>query len=116
MYLHDSSIKELRDVLCNPHISQNSTVAAVIEDAASELEWYAEIVSKLQKENEALEKLRNDAWAETNGLKTKVDDLQTEVKRLKVLLRYAYEMPMNEAGNYNENIVWVEKVKKILKG
>lgn len=40
----------------------------------------------------------------------------SEKEILKELLRYAYNLPMNEAGDYDENVEWCTKVKQILEG
>jgi len=34
--------------------------------------------------------------------------------KLRKLLRYAFELPSNEAGNYEENVKWQEDVEQAL--
>ena len=43
-------------------------------------------------------------------------DSQAEVERLKELLRYPYELPMNIAGDYDANTEWNKKAEQALKG
>lgn len=40
---------------------------------------------------------------------------EQENERLKELLKYAYELPMNEAGDYDENVAWMKSCEQALK-
>jgi len=58
-----------------------------------------------------LEKVRERAVQ----LQAQADLKDKEIAGLKELLRYPYEMPMHEAGNYDENCKWKDEVEQALK-
>ena len=41
--------------------------------------------------------------------------LEEQNEKLVELLVYAYSLPMNEAGDYNENIKWQKETEQALK-
>ncbi len=53
---------------------------------------------------------------EDDGPLSKTEQLQAENEVLKKLVRYHYVMPMNTAGDYDENIAWITEADKALKG
>lgn len=44
-----------------------------------------------------------------------IEELQAEIKRLKDLLKYAYDLPI-DAGNFEEKNKWLLEVEQALKG
>jgi len=66
------------------------------------------------QEKRALDKAC-DKLQYTNPRK-RIDYLQAENKHLRELLSYSYNLPMNEAGAYDENIKWQKEVEQALKG
>ena len=49
------------------------------------------------------------------NIKEQIKQLQAELFLAKNLLRYTYNLPMNEAGGYEENIAWKDACKQVLK-
>ena len=43
-----------------------------------------------------------------------ISEMDKEIERLKKLLKYSYDLPMNEAGEYDENIAWEKKARQAL--
>lgn len=64
--------------------------------------------------------VRTHNWHRTGTskaeFKQQIAELKKEIRRLKKLLRYAYKLPMNIAGGYDENIAWGKRVEQALKG
>lgn len=62
--------------------------------------------------------LIHTAGKDKNNLSNELDYIVTVInshEKLIDLLRYAYSLPMNEAGDYDENSEWYEKVRQALK-
>lgn len=63
---------------------------------------------KGETKSEALEYFRK--WKKGEAYR----QLQKQIEQLKKLLRYAYELPMHEAGDYSENCEWKDKCEQAL--
>ena len=73
--------------------------------------------SKIQALEEELEKVEDknrEMQMAGETLQLECNDLQAQLDTANELLRYVYKLPMNEAGNYEENIAWKEAVEQIL--
>ena len=78
---------------------------------------------QLEKENKQLkaviESYGNNPAGFDWAVLDKLDELEEaleEIERLRELLKYAHNLPMNEAGDYDENVEWGVEVEQILKG
>jgi len=59
--------------------------------------------------------LNVDIYKQCAQLQAQTSLKDAEIAKLKELLRYPYEMPMHEAGNYDENCKWKDEVEQVLK-
>lgn len=72
-------------------------------------------IAKLKHRIKSLENQLEELARSDIRYREKSAKLQAENKRLKELLRYARSLPMNEAGDYEENKKWADEVEQILK-
>lgn len=91
---------------------QNKDLQARINKLYANYE--VELTEKQATEIKRLTKVEEENLAIIDGYIELVEKRAPETERLKELLRYPYELPMNEACDYDENVKWNEEVKQAL--
>jgi len=72
--------------------------------------------AELDQQATELEKNEYDCLLYKDAVAQDRKKLEARIKQLKDLLKYPYSLPMNEAGNYDENVRWLDEVEQALKG